>query len=57
VFWWENLREKDHFVDAEDNIKADIQEVGCDGMNWIELVTDGDRWRSLENVVMNLRVL
>ena len=40
----------------EENIKMDLQEVGCRGVDWIELALDRDRWQSLVNVVMNLRV-
>jgi hypothetical protein len=40
-----------------ENIKIDLREVGWDGMDWIDLVQDRDKWRALVNTVMNLRVL
>jgi hypothetical protein len=40
----------------EDNIKADLQKMGCVGMDWNELAKDRDRWWALVNAAMNLRV-
>jgi len=39
-----------------DNIRMDLQEVGCGCMDWIGLVQDRDRWQTLVSAVMNLRV-
>jgi hypothetical protein len=39
-----------------DNIKVDLEETGCSGMDWIDLVQDSDRWKAPVNTVMNFRV-
>ena len=39
-----------------DNIRMDLQEVGCGYMDWIGLAQDIDRWRMFVSAVMNLRV-
>jgi len=38
----------------EENIKIDLQEVGCGDVDWIELAQDKDRWRALVKAVMDL---
>jgi hypothetical protein len=40
----------------EENIKVDLQEMGCGGMDWIDVAQDKERWRALVNAVMNIRV-
>jgi hypothetical protein len=40
----------------DDNIKMDLREIGCDGMDWTDLAQDRDQWRALVKTVMNLRV-
>ena len=40
----------------EDNIKMDLMEVGCEGVDWMDLAQDRDRWLAIVNAVMNLLV-
>ena len=40
----------------KDNITTDLQEVGCEDMDWIDLAQVQDRWRALVKAVMNLWV-
>jgi hypothetical protein len=39
-----------------DNIRMDLLEMGCGGMDWIGLAQDRDMWRATVNAVMNLRI-
>ena len=55
AFWWGNLRERDHLEDTGLDGRV-LQEVGCEVMDWIDVVQGRDRWRALVNAVMNLRV-
>jgi hypothetical protein len=59
-FWWEKPEGKRPLgrprLRWEDNIKINLQEVGCGGVDWFELAQDRERWRELVNTVMNLRV-
>jgi len=40
----------------EDNIKMDLKEMGCGGLDWISLAPDIDRYRALVKAIMNFRV-
>jgi hypothetical protein len=58
-FWWGNLRERALgrlMRRWEDNIRTDLQEVGCGVMEWVDMAQDRDRWWAVVNAVMNLRV-
>jgi hypothetical protein len=39
-----------------DNIKMDLRDIGWDGVDWVDLAQDRDRWNALVKTVMNLRV-
>jgi hypothetical protein len=41
----------------EDGIKMNLAEIGCEGVEWIHLAQDRDRWRAVVNAVMNPRAL
>jgi hypothetical protein len=40
----------------KDNINLDLQDVGCEGMDWIDVTQDRERWRALVNAAINLRI-
>ena len=58
--WWGNRRERRPLGRPRrrwvDNIRMDLQEVGCGYMDWIGLAQDRDSWQTLVSAVMNLRV-
>ena len=56
-----NLKERGHLGDpgVDGRIKLRwifLQEVGCGGMDWIQLAQDSDSWPALVNAVMNIRI-
>ena len=59
-FWWGKTEGKRPLGKPrrrwEDNIKMDLKEVGCGGMDWTDLAEDKDSWRAVVNAVPILRV-
>jgi hypothetical protein len=59
-FWWEPEGKRPLGRSTrrwEGNITMDLQNVGCGGMDWIELTQNREKWRAIVNVVMSFRVL
>jgi hypothetical protein len=56
-FWWGNLRKEEHWenpgVDGRIIVRH-LQEVGCGGMDWIQLAQDRDMWQALVNAIMKV---
>ena len=55
-FWWVDLMERDHLEGLGVCGSFILKWMGWGGMDWIALAQDRDRWRTLVNAVMNLRV-
>jgi hypothetical protein len=60
VFWWGNLRERDHLEDPGVDGRIILRWIfrkWVGELNCIDLAQDRDRWGALVNAVMNLRIL
>jgi hypothetical protein len=59
-YWWESQKERSPLGRPRhrwvNNNKMDLGEIGWDGMDWIDLAQDRDRWRALVNTAMNIPV-
>jgi hypothetical protein len=59
-FWWERQKERDHSEDQGVGVRMRSEWILgrlAEGVEWIQLAQDRDRWRAIVNTVMNLRVL
>jgi hypothetical protein len=56
MVWWVNLKERELLEDQGLDGRIIWKEVGCGGMNWIDLSQDRDMWGDVVNAEMNLRV-
>jgi len=60
-FCWENLSERDHLekpgADRRIILRWILRKWDGEGMDWIDVAQDWNRWRALANAVLNLRVL
>jgi len=61
IFWLENLKERDQKRSLgrpmhrwKDNIRMNLREIGCEGVDWMHLAQDREQWWALVNMVMNL---
>jgi hypothetical protein len=59
--WLESLQGRQHLEELRmrrrvDDIKVDLRRTELEGVGWIRVVQDRDRWRALVDMVMNLRV-
>jgi hypothetical protein len=57
-FWPESLQGRRHSEDLglDRSIRKDLREIGCEGVDWIHLAQDKDKWQVLVNTAMNFRV-
>ena len=59
-FWRGNLKEKEDLLGRpgriwENNIRMDLKDIGWEGIDWIDLAEDKDKWQALVNTAMNIR--
>jgi hypothetical protein len=56
-FWWESPWGRRPLGRWEDGVRMDLRETCLEGVDWIRLAQDRDRWRAVVSAVMNLRIL
>jgi hypothetical protein len=60
-FWWLKLREKDHVadigLDGRIILRCIFTDLGCGGIDSIDLAQNRDGWRALVNTLMSIRVV
>jgi hypothetical protein len=55
-FWWGVLRERGHLQDPDVDGRIILRWIRCEGMDWIDVSQDRDRWQALVNAVIKLQV-
>ena len=58
--WWENLKERDHLgdlnIDRSVILQTDFKEILRESVDWMNMAQDWEKWPTVVNAVLNLRI-